>query len=283
MVRCLVPLALVNFAAAIRGGKYSRRNLQINDIVVVSPSVNDQVLLSPKYSPVESPTYEEPSYIQAHNSSPGNDRSKFEKECYYYLLSKYVTDDELISQHDFASFLTEYCRWEEVCDKGETLEYEMLPSPIQIAFADPLCEGENICIKEGQENFGYVYNKSTYHETETQIEVLCKNLYPLVGQYVSSTPGKKTRLIRCFGIKVNKNLRCRVLATHRASFQPHRYSRTCKRLMSLILTLRYSLSSIPRQPSPQKSPGETRLSCGPPIQYPSPLHVPRQTLQKPPQ
>lgn len=191
MVRCLVPLTLVNFAAAIRGGKHPGRHLQSNGIVVVPPVVDDQLLLAPKYSPVESPSYVEPSYIQPNDTTPGNERSKFEKECYAYLLSKYVTDDELISQHDFASFLTEYCRWENVCDKSETLEFEMLPSPIQIAFADPLCEGENMCIKEGQEDFGYVYNKSTYDETETQIASLCATLYPLVGQYVSSTPGKK--------------------------------------------------------------------------------------------
>ena len=190
MVRCVLPLALFNVATALRGGRHSGRHLQLEGSAVVLPEIYDQMLLSPKYSPVESPVY-----IQPHDSTPGGEQAKFEKECHSYLLSKYATDDELISQHDFADFLTEYCRWEGVCEKGERLKFEMLPSPIQIAFADPLCEGETMCIEKSDENFGYVYKKGFYDETETQIAGLCETMYPLVGQYVSNVSGEQWQFL----------------------------------------------------------------------------------------
>lgn len=240
---------------------------------MASSDVDDQIFLSPKHSPVESPVYEEPSYIQPHDSSSGKEQKKFEKECYNYLLSNYVTDDELISQHDFADFLTEYCYWEGVCDKGETLKFEMLPSPVQIAFAGPLCEGESMCIEEVEESFGYVYKKGTYDETETQISDLCETIYPLVGKYVSSTPGEQRQLVRCVRMISNKYFTDTCWQLVGFLFQSHRSRRFVKRLMSPTLTLQ-CMYSINRQKYPRK----TLLSCRPFTRHPSLPYAPQQTI-----
>ena len=63
-----------------------------------------------------------------------------------------------------------------------------------------------MCIEEMEENFGYLYKKGTYDETETQIAGLCETMYPLVGQYVSKLQGEQRQLVRCIRMASNKYL-----------------------------------------------------------------------------
>lgn len=203
MVRTVLPIValLLPVAVATRGLTIHKRKLSQLDMLSASfYGGNPSRTPPPKFAPVETPTYgvapppvadTNPTYFASHPKS-GKERDKFEKECYSYLLAKHVVNDELISQHDFAAFLTEYCQWERVCAKNEKLEFGMLPSPIQLAFVDPLCGSRSatvMCLVESDQDFGYVYNSSTIDATETQIAAICESLYPLVGEYVESTPG----------------------------------------------------------------------------------------------
>jgi hypothetical protein len=139
-------------------------------------------------------------YDESSSSSTEKDSKRFEKECSKCLLSAAVTDDALISQHEFANFLTKYCHWDGVCQMDEILHFDMLPSPIQSAFVSPLCHDSNSnsmsanegiwCIDETKNDFGYIYNDETKKEAEKQIYDLCASLYPLVGEFVKGTMGK---------------------------------------------------------------------------------------------
>ena len=149
-----------------------------------------------EHKPVSSPIYGEeqsPTYEQSYASSLR--KEKFTRDCHDYLLSKHVTEDKLVSQNDFADFITEYCQWEKVCDKSETLTFEMLPSTIQLVFAGPICEGEPMCSDEDQELFGYMLDANTYDETERLLTSMCETLYRFIGKYTAPTHGKLEVLI----------------------------------------------------------------------------------------
>ena len=202
MARTVLPLLglLLPVVVATRGLTSHKRKLPQVDMAASSWYGDSPSKTSPpKFAPVETPTDvsppvadTNPTYFASHPTS-GKERNKFEKECYSYLLAKHVVKDDLISQHDFAAFLTDYCQWESVCAKNEKLEFGMLPSPIQLIFMDPLCGSSRsataMCLVESDQDFGYVYNASTIDATETQIAEICESLYPLVGEYVKSTPG----------------------------------------------------------------------------------------------
>lgn len=143
----------------------------------------------PKFAPSERPLLESPAYISPSYTSM-NKREKFEKLCRDTLLSANVSSDQLISQNDYAAFLTSYCIMESVCGKTEQLQFEMLPTPLQLAFIDPLCEKQPLCLVEEQPEFGFVVNPASTDIVNIQITAMCNLLFPLLGAYVGPTPGK---------------------------------------------------------------------------------------------
>ena len=153
-----------------------------------APKTEKPIYESPVYyeptPKTEKPAYESPVYYEP------TKREDFEKECHDNLLSKDVTWDELISQHEFAAFLTSYCISEFVCDKGDELEFVMLPTLVVLAFAVPVCANEPLCLIEAEEEFGFVYNKASKDLAETQITEMCNSLFPLLVDFVAHTPGK---------------------------------------------------------------------------------------------
>lgn len=136
----------------------------------------------------EKPIYETPIYYSP--SSPDFKRANFEMQCRDTLLSGDSTWDELISQTDYAAFLTEYCISESTCNPDEPLEFQMLSASLQAAFTDPLCaEDDDLCAVAPGQDFGYVYNKDTMYVVKGQIRDMCDSLFPLLGSYVAPTSG----------------------------------------------------------------------------------------------
>jgi hypothetical protein len=144
---------------------------------------------NPTFAPVtvEAPIAVSPVYYYA-----AKERADFEEYCVAYLISRYFTRDGLISQLDFAFFLTEYCAKEsKMCEKDEDLKFSMLPTPIQLVFLGPLCAGKSLCLVEIAPEFGYVYNDETKEVVKIQMMELCSSLYPLiVGEYAAPAIGK---------------------------------------------------------------------------------------------
>ena len=143
----------------------------------------------PKFAPSAPPLSESPAYTSPSYTSM-NKREKFEKLCHDTLLSANVSSDQLISQNDYAAFLTSYCISESVCGESEQLQFEMLPTPLQLAFIDPLCENQPVCIVEEQPEFGFVVNPASADLVNSQITALCNLLFPLLEDYVGTTPGE---------------------------------------------------------------------------------------------
>jgi hypothetical protein len=143
----------------------------------------------PKFAPSAPPLLESPAYISPSYTSMSK-REKFEKLCHDTLLSANVSSDQLISQHDFAAFLTSYCILESICGESDQLQFEMLPTPLQLAFIDPLCEKQPVCLVEEQPEFGFVVNPASTDVVNVQITTMCNLLFPLLGDYVGPTPGK---------------------------------------------------------------------------------------------
>jgi hypothetical protein len=113
----------------------------------------------------------------------------FIEECINRLLSTDVTSDGLISKAEFAEFLTEYCIWQLVCDPTDRYEFTSLPPQVQIAFVDPLCSIEPLCLIETNPEFGYIYNENTADGTIRYISEMCSSLYPLLGDFAAEDRG----------------------------------------------------------------------------------------------
>lgn len=160
---------------------------------------------APTTPPVIQPVYERPVFEKPIVFSPINNHPSWKDkkdddswlgeeafigECEDELLSPSDTGDGLISQHDFAEFLTDYCIWQGVCKPKDTLQFDALPTPIQRAFVAPLCASGTDCLDEIEPEFGYTYNHDTQDEVEEQIKGICSSLYPLLGDYAAPTPGR---------------------------------------------------------------------------------------------
>jgi hypothetical protein len=122
-------------------------------------------------------------------SAPEFKQANFEMECRDTLLSGDATWDELISQKDYAAFLTEYCISESTCSPDESLQFQTLPTSLQHAFTDPICSEDDSCDVTGEQEFGYVYNKDTKEVVKIQIKDMCNSLFPLLGSFIAPTSG----------------------------------------------------------------------------------------------
>lgn len=158
--------------------------------VVTTPPV--QVPSEPPFP--EKPIFETPIYYSP--SSPDFKQANFEMQCRDTLLSGDTTWDGLISQTDYAAFLTKYCIAESTCNPDEPLQFQTLSTSLQAAFTDPLCSSDGaLCAVAPGQDFGYVYNKDTKYVVKGQIRDMCDSLFPLLGSFVAPTSGTSTAFV----------------------------------------------------------------------------------------
>jgi hypothetical protein len=181
-------LVSVQEVAASHYSKNMRRRNQ--DYSVTNPEFKPlpQVMQSDENLLDISPVYE------MHQDFIANEcvceKKEFEGVCVHFLLSKHVTWDELISQHDYASFLASYCVWKGKCSVDKEFSFETLPIALQLAFTRYLCTcDESLCQVEGKEIFGLKYNSLTKELVKSQILSMCDSLFPDVRQYITQDQG----------------------------------------------------------------------------------------------
>jgi hypothetical protein len=134
------------------------------------------------------------SVNEIHQDSSANEcenkQKEFEGVCNRFFLSKQVTQDGLISQGDYTSFLSSYCSWKGKCSAGEELDFESLPMSLQLTFTKFLCTcDETLCQFEDEGNFGIQYNSFTNELVESQILTMCSSLFSDVCQYITHDKG----------------------------------------------------------------------------------------------
>jgi hypothetical protein len=115
----------------------------------------------------------------------------FVDECKSFLLSDDTLDDGLISQDEFANFLTEYCISLNVCDNAgvTNFEFQNLSVELQLSFLLFICDQPqdlerkkclDSLVNEGGE-FGYDLSVNEFALVEMEIEQLCSQSF----QYAS--------------------------------------------------------------------------------------------------
>ena len=168
------------------GEAVRRQQVEVDEIPL--QGVMEMVDLKEAGIPTTAPiVHDAPIYYSP--SAPEFKRANFEMQCRDTLLSGDATWDELISQNDYAAFLTEYCISESTCSPDESLQFQTLPTSLQHAFTDPICSEDDTCDVTGEQDFGYVYNKDTEEVVEIQIKDICDSLFPLLGSLVAPTSG----------------------------------------------------------------------------------------------
>jgi hypothetical protein len=115
----------------------------------------------------------------------------FVDECTSFLLSDDTLDDGLISQDEFASFLSDYCILLGVCSADTELEFQNLSVELQLSFLLFICDQPqelereeclDSFVSEGGE-FGYDLSLNEFAVVETEVEQLCSQSF----QYASIT------------------------------------------------------------------------------------------------
>lgn len=111
----------------------------------------------------------------------------FVSQCASFLMSPERTEDGIISQDEFASFLDHRCRADSLCEEvGEELEFERLSLSLQLGFVKNVCQYndviENIdCIKKLERMwlndgvFGFVVEGS--EKLKESVQNLCVNSF----------------------------------------------------------------------------------------------------------
>lgn len=145
--------------------------------------------------------YNEPSQtmrrVQSTTNSLHND---YVAACSTYLMSADVTEDGIISQHEFVDFLLNQCRAEEICPKKMRLNFEKLDVNVQMKFIRGICHQEDFvdrsrCIYGLHEMwldenmFGFRTGED--EDTQSLVQNMCSDIYPDIGQLgLTRTAGK---------------------------------------------------------------------------------------------
>lgn len=86
-------------------------------------------------------------------------QSTFQAECITAIES--YARDKLISQHEIAIFLQQYCIKHEICEADYTISFNALSPYLQIAFARFVCKDNQDCrtqVENGSQDLGYTIN-----------------------------------------------------------------------------------------------------------------------------
>ena len=138
-------------------------------------------------------TNNQPRNLKSKQINEAIRRGPFAVECAERLLSREVTDDNVISRDDFASFLRNYCISQDVCPNDIDLRFHHLNLLVQLAFVDPICSvlsSDKIkCLNQlvvqwggGGPNSDYGYNITSNNRRNVEQEIikLCGHIYTLV-------------------------------------------------------------------------------------------------------
>lgn len=113
-------------------------------------------------------------------------QAEFVEQCTFALLSDDAVDDGLISQDEFANFLTGYCILLNFCDPATEFDFESLSVQLQLAFVLFICDQPEDLERErcldslndmGGE-FGYDMSAETFSVVEMEVKQLCSQAYP---------------------------------------------------------------------------------------------------------
>lgn len=114
--------------------------------------------------------------------------------CNFALTNPPATDDALVTQRDFTTFLEGWCISQGACEPGFQTNFYNLPIRVQLAFVRPSCEPPNLrcnpVMNATTGEFGYEWTPSTEVNTTITIEGICGSLYPLLGPLNPVTNGK---------------------------------------------------------------------------------------------
>lgn len=119
-------------------------------------------------------------------TTTGLSAEEFVNQCTTHLLSDDTVTGDLISQEEFAQFLSNLCIEQQVCEEGTVLDFDNLSVELQLAFVSFLCneptesEREDClnALKESGISFGYDVNDEEDVEVlESEIQQLCADAY----------------------------------------------------------------------------------------------------------
>lgn len=113
-------------------------------------------------------------------------QAEFVEQCTFVLLSDDTVDDGLISQDEFADFLSGYCIFLNVCDPDTEFDFESLSVQLQLAFVLFICDQPEDLERERcldslndmGEQFGYDMSAETFSSLELEVKQLCSQAYP---------------------------------------------------------------------------------------------------------
>ncbi len=147
--------------------------------------------------------YHEPSQKSRRVQSTTNSlhlHNDYVAACSTYLTSPEVTEDGIISQHEFVDFLLNQCHFEEICPKKMKLNFEKLDVNVQMKFIRGICYQEDFvdrsrCIYGLHEMwldenmFGFRTGEDD--DTQSLVQNMCSEIYPDIGQLgLTRTAGK---------------------------------------------------------------------------------------------
>ena len=113
-------------------------------------------------------------------------QAEFVEQCTSALLSDDTLDDGIISQDEFADFLTGYCISLNVCDPDTELDFDNLSVELQLVFVWSICDQpEDLerercldSLKDMGGRFGYDMSAETFSIVEMEVKQLCFQAYP---------------------------------------------------------------------------------------------------------
>lgn len=143
----------------------------------------------------------EPSQTTRRVQSTANSlQTDYVAACSTYLTSADVTEDGIVSQHEFTEFLLNQCSLEEICPKKMKLSFEKLDINVQMKFIRGICYQEDFvewsrCIYDlhemwlAENMFGFRTGED--EDTKSLVQNMCSDIYPDIGQLgLTRTAGK---------------------------------------------------------------------------------------------
>lgn len=106
----------------------------------------------------------------------------FVNQCTSFLLSSPTTDDNIISQVEYADFFSNICITTHNCQEDYTTDYKKLSPILQLEFLWAECDrGDGDCISVfygDEDEFGFILTNDNRNEIEEKIQALCTTVYP---------------------------------------------------------------------------------------------------------
>jgi len=120
----------------------------------------------------------------------------FVNQCTSFLLSSPTTDDNMISQEEYADFFSHICIMTNNCPEDYTTDYGKLSTLLQLEFLWAECDrGDGGCISDfygTEDEFGFILTNDNRDEIEEKVQALCTDVYPKSLSYHGGTSAPTT-------------------------------------------------------------------------------------------